>query len=183
MNSITGTIAEAKENLREHLESDIWEVAPSYIRELAMAYITPGITEPITELINGIRMGNENDGTIATGFVQSVRSAVRVALNQPFGRAHSVYIAHVAIGEWQPALATLAQLEHPTRDDHTILPNCESLMLDYGRGGGVEFAILSGEQDLGASNAYSAAESLLELPDDPVYLPLVNSLRASQRGL
>ncbi|MFO0781441.1 MAG: hypothetical protein U0524_00925 [Candidatus Saccharimonadales bacterium] len=155
-------ISEAKNALREReAEDDI----RGFLRDLAFAYFRAGDTEPITEYVH--QPSGENE---LKGFVKSVRHAARIALEDPLQK--SVYISHVATSEWQPRLPTLEELQQPhrLRSDETLLPDSESLLLKFGHWARSQFTILSNDAAERVSDPHSVANSMLLLPDDPVYI-------------
>lgn len=167
-------IAHAKEQLREHLEDEMREVVDAgLIRTLAFAYLDPKVVEPISEQISDISAQSRSNGLQVIGFLKSVRHAANIQLDYHFGRPSSVYVSHVSIGEWQPTmLPTVAHLDYDIEDNHSVLPNSESLLLEYEYRRKTSFAVLSDDYDARASSRVRVAEHLLELPDNPIYLDL-----------
>lgn len=164
----TQVIADARENLRNHIENDDVEIVnPTYIRSLAFAYLDP-VSEPITTLT----IENASDSRPHKYLHRVVRHEAHLELNRR--RCQEVVrLSHVLVSDHakRPLMPALPKLGHLPFHQNAIAPNDESLMLEYSSNRTPGFAVLDNNDDYPLGRL-KIAERLLELPDHPTYIDL-----------
>lgn len=164
------SIYDAKELLREHLESDSWgSIDPTFIKNLTDAYLEP-VVATRSEVLGEVSNGHDQPMIALARVTQKL---AKIELARTNG---SVTLSHVEIVQKNNSEQCI-DTDDPNYYDKllgAVLIGSESIILDYNTGKHKtppELLVLSNLKNTPPTKrAIRFAERLLKLPDNPVYL-------------